>query len=68
MRPEEPPRAAPERKASVSRRGSLPLLLTRCVSGGGLWLSVTRARAARPPLLLLRDERLVLGPLHMLRP
>ena len=66
--PPEPPRAAPERKASVSRRGSLPLLLARCVSGGGLWLSVRRARAARPPLLLLRDERRVLGPQTVLRP
>ena len=60
--PPEPPRAAPERKASVSRRDSLPLLLTHSVGGGGLWLGVVSSRAVYLALLLLRDERRVLGP------
>ena len=65
--PPEPPGAAPERTAPVSCRHSLPLLLARSVDGGGLWLSVTRARAARPPPLLLHGERLVIAPPHVLR-
>ena len=66
--PPEPPRAAPERKASVSRRDSLPLLLSRCGCGSGLRLIVACSRAVHLALLMLHGERLVLSPQHVLRP
>ena len=66
--PPEPPSAAPERKASVSRRDSLSLPLTHSVGGGGLCVIVVRSRAAYLALPSLRDERLVFSPQTVLRP